>query len=292
MDFTAALNYPFKSIPKVLTIVLVSTIALAAFLAMVLNSFDWIAYLQAMEIYLTYEYMPALDAPSGMLIPGVIGLIVVLIAQGFWLAGYGVSVIRHIFEGFQQLPTVQFGTNLKDGFYLFLSSIWYGLIATVIAFGLFFAIGMVSVISEALGGLLFLGSLIVGIPAFFILGWAYFVGLSRYAADNDSQVLFQIPTNFRIAKQNWKLSLSLTGHQILLAILFGFVSQAVQTGLQFIAYPVVGNDFGSGTLLTVVVLFFMVSFTVNIVQQFSSLHLIAQYATELDFGFGFDDSEF
>jgi len=292
MDLTSAFTYPFKSIPKVLTIVLVFTISLVVFVAMLLNSYDWVAYLQALEVYAEYgyEYMPYVEPPSATFFLSLIGLLVVAIGQGVWLSGYGLSIIRHIMEGFEALPKIEFGRNMRDGLSVFLASLWYGFVAFIFFFGLMIAMGILAMPNIALLNLIsFLGGLIGTIVFVCLLGWSFFVGMSRCAADNNRDALYQIPTNMKIARANWKTSFSLTGYQILLGLMFWFGSQAINTGVQFVTEPFFGNSIDMNSVIIATVITLLVSYTMNIVQQFASLHLVAQFAYNIGIMVGYDD---
>lgn len=290
MDLSSALSYPFKSIPKVLTIVLVCTISLVVFLAMLMNSYDWTAYFQAIEMYSRYEIMPSLDPPGAGFLPSLVGLLVVLLGQGLWLSGYGISVLRHVMEGFEKLPNVQFGQNMRDGLTIFLANLLYGIVAFLFFFVLLFVMGMFLTPRLAgLGVFVVIGSLVVAVPFFCVLGWSFFVGMARFVAEDNRQAMYQIPTNFGIARTNWKSAFSLTGYLVLLGIIFWFASQAINTGLQFVTVPFVGNSVSGNSFTIVFAMFMIVSYTLNIVQQFSGLHLIAQFAEKIGIMIGYED---
>lgn len=291
MNIDSALQYPFKSIAKVLTIVLIFATGFAFLLAMLLNSIDFMAYMQAAAYYIEYEFMPALDPPSGMFVPAIIGLVILLLVQGFWISGYGISVIRHILEGYEKLPEFDFGKNMMDGLALFFASIWYGLAYLPIMFVFMIILGMTSA-NDGTAGLAvvtFCAGIIAVIPFTALMGWAYFVGMARTAVDNDRSALFQIPTNFGIARKNVKACLTLMGFQILLAIIFGIASQGINWLLEFVSDIFVGNSVDNNTFLVIVIISLTVTFTVNVIQQFSSLHILAQFAENIGVMVGYED---
>lgn len=294
MDFSQALTYPFKSIAKVITIVLVMTIAFAVFLGMILNSFDLYEYLKAFQVasYYGYEFMPNLTPPSPMIIPGIIGFFVVMIVQGFWLSGYSIRVIRAAIDGFEKLPAIVFKQDLLRGFYLFLSSLLYGLVSLPFFAVLAIIIAMTASGSEAAAGLAmlsFCSAILIAIPFAIIMGWGYFVGMARYAAEDGHGALFQIWTNMRIARNNWKPSLSLAGYQFLLGLIYWFLSQFVNNAINLVSTPFLGNSFNQITILIAFLIPFMLSVGLNIVQQFSNMHLIAQYAYRIGIVDTFDE---
>lgn len=291
MNIDSALQYPFKSLAKVLTIVLIFTTAFTFFLAMLFNSFDFMAYMEGLAYYIDYDYMPDMPEPSALFFPSIIGLIGTMIVQGFWISGYGISVIRHIMEGYEKLPAFQFNKNIVDGLALFFASLWYAVAALPVLFIFLILVGMMGSndSTSGLAVLTFCSGIIMAIPMIFLLGWSYFIGMVRCAFENDRSALFQIPTNLGIARRNVKTSFTLTGFQILLAIIFGFASQGINWVLDIISDIVFGNSLDSNMFLTVVVISLIITFTINIIQQFSSLHLLAQYGHNLGFMVGYED---
>lgn len=296
MDFTTALSYPYKSLAKVFTIVLVMTIGVAVFLGMILNSFDWMGYLtyfvQVANYGVSYEFTPAFEPNIPILFVGGLGLVITLIIQGFWISGYSIRTIRAAIDGIDQLPAVQFGSDLGKGFYLFIASILYALL-----FIPFFAIVAILMAMTAgptgEGGLavvIFCGAFIVAIPLFVLMGWAYYVGMARCAVDDNNQVLFQIWTNMRIARANVRASFSLTGYQILLALMYGFISNMLSNVLDTV-FTSMGFEFNSTLFMLAFLLPFMLTVALNIVQQFSNMHLVAQYAQRIGIVDSYDDKD-
>lgn len=291
MDLSSALSYPFKSIPKVLTIVIVITIGIAVFLAMLMNSYDWVEYFRWLENASYYDYTPALDPPGTDFFIGIFGLFVVLLAQGLWLSGYGVSVIRHVLEGFEKLPPIVFGRNIMDGLSVFFAGIWYGIVALPFLFGFFFLVGMFSTPDgeAGLGAVMLCGGMIAAIPLSLLHMWSFMIGMVRCAAEDKRGAMFEVLTNFRFARENWKTALSLTAYQFLVAIIFWFASQAISLALQFVTMPFVGYGTNTNNLLIVFVISMLGTYTIQIIQQFSSLHLMAQFAYNIGIMVGYED---
>jgi hypothetical protein len=299
MDFTSALLYPFKSIAKVLTIVLVITIAVAMFIGMLLNSYDWVGFIRALQYNLSLygsDYQPAnpfpfYETPIGMFIPAIIGLFIVGIMTWLWSSGYSIRVIRHVMDGYEKLPNIQLGKDMMTGIYLFLLNLFYGVIFFVflIAVGILAALFTGSNSGGGLSSLIVLGAFFVSIPLLILMGWAYFIGMARYAADDDRSALFQLGTNLSIARQNVKISFSLTGYLVLLGLTFLFVSQFASNVLQLFATPFFGSNQDQTSILIAIVGSFMMSLALNIVQEFSRMHLVAQYAYHIGLYDDFDD---
>lgn len=301
MDFTSALLYPFKSIAKVLTIVLVITIAVAMFIGMFLSSFDWVGFIRAWQVnlslygsgYQSVNPFPSYEATTGMFIPAIIGLFIVGIMTWLWSSGYSIRVIRHVMDGYEKLPNIELGKDMMTGIYLFLLNLFYGVIFSVFLI----AVGMLNYLfvgsngGSVLSSLIALGAFFVSIPLLVLMGWAYFVGMARCAADDDRSALFQLGTNLRIARRNVKISFSLTGYLILLGLTFLFVSQFASNVLQLFATPFFGSNQDQTSILVAIVGFFMMSLALNIVQEFSRMHLVAQYAYQIGLYDDFDDYE-
>jgi len=268
MDFVTALKYPFNSTAKVISIVLVMTIAFAACLALVVSAYDWSSY-----IYFDADAVPDHAALGAIALLGLLGLLVVAVVEGFWISGYSVDVIRSVMAGREALPMVEFGRNVGAGFYLFLSALLYGLLFILYAV---VALLLASVFGESvLGGLLGFLAVIAAIPLLFVMGWGYYIGMARYAAEGNRGAVFQVQANMRMARANLGPSVSLVGYQILLGIIYHIVSR--------VAEGVFGGIAGADVLLALTISL-IVFFMLNLFQHFSGQHLIAQYAMRIGIG--------
>jgi Protein of unknown function (DUF4013) len=172
---------------------------------------------------------------------------------------------------------------MKAGFYLFLLDLLYGGIFFVFMISVSLLVGLFTGSNgeSGLSGLIILGAFLVAIPFMVLLGWAYFIAMARYAADDNRGALFQMRTNLRIARQNVKVSSSLTGYLILLGLTFWFVSQFVSNVLQLFATPFFGRSQDQTSLLISLVVSLILTLALNIIQEFSRMHLIAQYAYKI-----------
>ena len=133
MNFSSAFRYPFQNLAKVLSIVLVLTIAFAVFIGLMLNSHDWSPLLAQIYDLDPNEYIigePQAMGATPMI--GLLGLVAVAVVSGFWLSGYSIEVIRSVWDEVEYMPDIDFGQNLKDGFYLFLSSVAYWILFIVL----------------------------------------------------------------------------------------------------------------------------------------------------------------
>ena len=132
MNFSRAFKYPFQNFAKVMSIVLALTIAFAVFIAIILNSHDWsplFESLYGLESPVGDDYLS--EPFSGSTVIGVVGLLVVAIVSGFWISGYSVEVIRSVMRDEEWMPPIDFGRNVKDGAYLFLSSVAYWILLII-----------------------------------------------------------------------------------------------------------------------------------------------------------------
>ena len=105
MNFSRALTYPFHNIAKVISIVLVLTIALSICLGLVINSYDWsqlVAMLYDIDLGQSLATEPQPFSWSAWL--GLIALLIVAVVSGFWTSGYSVEVVRSIMNGIETLP--------------------------------------------------------------------------------------------------------------------------------------------------------------------------------------------
>ena len=272
MSFSRAFKYPFHNFAKVMSIVLALTIAFAVFIAMILNSHDWSPLLAGIYgIEHADSYAETMQPIGGTTIIGILGLLVVAIASGFWLSGYSIEVIRSVMREDEWMPAVDLGRNMKDGACLFASSVAYwvllGLLiaALALANGVFGQIGFLS-------GLVLFASVIVAIAAAFLMGWGYFVGMARFAAEGDYKASWQIRDNMRMARANWRKGLSLLLYMAAFSIIYGAVRSVVD--------GVFGGLLGAN-LLAGVTLSIIIYYIFNLMQHFSTQVLIAQYALEI-----------
>lgn len=287
MDFLTALKYPFNSIAKVFSIVLVMTIAFALCLALILGSYDWSSLADAIgnsiaeslgftetsadeasHDLLNEEQMEEIGLGLRTAVLGLLGLVIVSIVGGFWIAGYSVDVVRAVMAGRDVLPSADFGRNVQAGLTLFLSAVLYGLLFVVYLI----VVGLLG----NLGGLIVFLAVIAAIPLLCLMGWGYYIGMARYAAEGDHQAVFQILDNMKTARANIGPGVALIFWQIVLNIIYNVISRLLGGGL--------GAFDSTGALLTAAVISAIVFFALNLFQHFSTQHLIAQYAMRIGIG--------
>ncbi len=270
MSFSSAFKYPFNNFAKVFSIVLVLTIGFAVFVGLMLNSHDWSPLLAQV-----YDLDPAaydIGEPGpigGSAVVGLLGALLVAIVSGFWLSGYSIEVIRAVMNEVELMPEIDFSRNLKDGFYLFLSSVAYWVLFIVIIVADIILVG----IAQSLGGLHFLvtvATAIFTLGAVCLMGWAYIIGMARFAVEEDYRASWQIKRNLKLSKQNWRSGVSLLVYMIFLSIIFGIMRGIVD--------GIIG---GIGGLMLGITISIVIYYFFNLMQHFSTQHLIAQFATQI-----------
>lgn len=272
MKFSRAITYPFQNLPKVISIVLVLTIALSICLGLIINSYDWsplVAMLYGIDLGASYSN--ELQPFSWSTWFGLMGLLVVAVVSGFWLSGYSVEVVRSVMNGIETLPAIQFGRNLKDGFYLFIAGVAYGLLFAGLMLVAYAFLGLTGA-ADGMNLIVILASAIVAIAALALMGWAYLIGMARFAAEDDRRAAWQIFRNISLARENWRSGLTLLLYMIALTLIYGVVRSLVGAAL---------GGFTSGFDMVSIALSIVVYYIFNLMQHFSTQHLIAQFATEI-----------
>ncbi len=274
MNFSSALRYPFVNFAKVFSIVLVMTIAMALFTGLFFNSFDLEGFETA---FANWDGVSHLDMPdlalSGTAVMGVLGMIAVAVVSGLWLSGYSVSVLRALMQDDQQLPAIQLGRDLADGVYLLVAAIGYGLLFVALIIVEVAVLGITSGLG-IINGLLGMAVFLLTIAVAAVMGWAYFVGMARMAAEGNHRAAWQLRRNMLIARQNWRWGAFLLLFMILLSLGYGVFSS--------LADSVFGGLSGAaGATLSIILYYFF-----QLMQHFSTQHLIAQYAMAIGIGGG------
>ena len=277
MNFSSAFKYPFQNLAKVISIVLALSIAFAVFIGLILNSHDWSPlFEQIYDLDPSEHIIGEPEAMGATPVIGFLGLIVVAVVSGFWISGYSVEVIRLIWQGVEYMPDIEFSRNLKDGFYLFLSSVAYW----ILFIGLLAVEAIVLTATGSLGAinaLLAIVAVPVTIVAIAVMGWAYFVGMARFAAEGDHRAVYQIRRNMGIARDNWTKGAGLLLYLIALSIIYG-IFRAIVDGI-------FGGVLGATAMLGIT-LSIVIYYVFNLMQHFSTQHLIAQYAVQIGIGGG------
>ena len=276
MNYINAIKYPFQNFAKVMSIVLAMTIAFAVFIAMIINSHDWTPLLTAMtNLDVSQSHTETLQPLSGTTITGFFGLALVAIVSGFWLSGYSVEVIRSVMREETWMPAVDFGRNIKDGAALFAASAAYWALFVLLMVVMVTLSGLLGQIIDILGALAALASFVIVVGAALVMGWAYFVGMARFAAEGDYRYAWQIRRNIGIARENKGPGFTLLLYMIAISLLYGVVRQVVDS---------VFGGLLSANMLAGVTLSLIIYYLFNLMQHFSTQALIAQYATVIGIG--------
>ena len=275
MNFSSAFRYPFQNFAKVMSIVLVLTIGFAVFIAMMINSYDWsplLAYVDGVE---TIESTAETFQPiNGTTISGLIGLLLVAVVSGFWLSGYSINVVSSVMRNEEWMPAIDFARNFMDGARLFVSSVAYWLFFIVLVVVLAVAASIVGPF-DGFGRFFYLASAVFAVAAVCIMGWGYLVGMARFAAEGDYKASWQIWRNMRMARANPRAGLVLLLYMIALSIIYGVI-RGIADG---IFGGIIGSNIFAGITLSIIIYYVF-----NLMQHFSTQHLIAQYATEIGIG--------
>ena len=270
MSFSNAFKYPFNNFAKVFSIVLVLTIAFAVFIGLMLNSHDWSPLLAHL-----YDLDPAMyevgdmQPMGGTAVVGLLGALVVAIVSGFWLSGYSIDVIRAVMNDIELMPEIELSRNLKDGFYLFLSSIAYWVLFLVLV-GIVAIIASFVGLTDGFGRFIAIVSVPFVVAASCLMGWAYFIGMARFAVEGDYRASWQIKRNLELSKQNWGSGASLLVYMIFLSMVYNIMRGIVD-----------GILGGMGGLMLGITISIVIYYFFNLMQHFSTQHLIAQFATQI-----------
>jgi len=273
MNFSDAFKYPFRNFAKVLSIVLAMTIAFAVFIAMTLNSYDWTSLLAELIGHdLPDSYARTFQPFGGTTIAGIVGLLLVAVVSGFWTSGYSVEVVRAVMREQEWMPAVDFGRNVKDGAYLFASSLAYWALFVALIVVLAVVGGLLGEVVEFARTIVAIGAIVCVFGAAFVMGWGYFVGMARFAAEGDHKASWRIWENMRFAWSNWQKGARLALYMIAFSIIYGIARQIVDG----VFGGLMGANLFAGFTLSIIIYYIF-----NLMQHFSTQVLIAQYAVEI-----------
>jgi len=273
MNFSSAFKYPFRNFAKVMSIVLAMTIAFAVFIAMTLNSYDWTSLLAELIGHdLPDSYARTFQPFGGTTIAGIVGLLLVAVVSGFWTSGYSVEVVRAVMREQEWMPAVDFGRNVKDGAYLFASGLAYWALFVALLVALEVVGGLLGEVVEFARTIVAIGAIVCVTGAAFVMGWGYFVGMARFAAEGDYKASWRIWENMRFAWSNWQKGARLALYMIAFSIIYGIARQIVDG----VFGGLMGANLFAGFTLSIIIYYIF-----NLMQHFSTQVLIAQYAVEI-----------
>ena len=257
MSFVEAFKFPLKNLPKVLTIAL----AYAIFATGVVL----LAQLMGTDTNTVFSEQPNLS---------FIHLCIVL-AQMLFLGGYGLRVIRRLMDGHEILPKIQFLSDLNQGVMVTFAGIYY-LIPMFIWFALFSLIDGLSGASSTslMDGLFILVTLLLGLT----LAFSFIVGMARYAIDEKTEDFFALTQNVGIVRMNFGATFSLAVYQFGLGVIY----LVITFGAGLVLALVIGIlGINPNKSIIAYALLTVIYTTFEIMRNFASLHLIAQYAQRI-----------
>ncbi len=125
----------------------------------------------------------------------------------FWVNGYCFEIVRYVVRGNSKLPPIQRGL-IRDG----LGLVWFSFRYWLPVIGpVFFALWILSTYPARVADQL-LGPLMpVAAPIALVIYWGQLVGIMRFAASGQKDLIFRRRENIRIALTNLKLSLVYSG---------------------------------------------------------------------------------
>ena len=268
MNFSQSFRYPFRNLARVLSIALTITIAFTFCIGLILRSQGW-----SPAIKLALGDLGGVNglwgiAISGEFLAGLLGLLAVALLQGLWLSGYSVQIVRAVVNRQADLPAIRFSENVRDGICLMLASIAYWLILLA-QIGLSLAFVSFAGRMDIVGAIAAMALIALLLMSLCVLGWAYYVGLARFALEGDPRAAWQIRRNIRIARHNSHSGFVLLLHMMALVVIYSAI-QGVVNG--FVGY---------GPGLAAIALAIAVQQTFQLLQHFSAQHLVAQYAMNI-----------
>ena len=254
MNLRRAINYPYRNIPKIVTIVLILGIALVAFVSMVERG---------EEMRSSRPYYVS-DSGQTLVDSGLAGLFLAFTCFVAWLTGYSLDVIRHAGEGYRSLPAIHFFKNVLRGFTLWLSRfLWVGLVVLVF--------GLIQRPSPSAAWQLLVWDIAL-VAVLLILALEFVVAAARCAVKGRLAPAFDLPGNLAMMFENRKLLLALIARLVLLNTAYVVANNMILQGFTWIDRSLKFSNY------LIFIAIFCVGAFVFLIQYVSSLHLIGQLA--------------
>ena len=253
MNLRRAISYPFRNMPKIITMALILGIALVAFASMIERG-------EEMRGSWRYQSEPGQTYANS----GLAGLLLAFTCFVTWLTGYSLDVIRHAGEGYRSLPVMHFFKNVLRGLTLWLSRfLWVGLAILVT--------GLIQRPSPSATWQLLVWDITL-VAVFLILALEFVVAAARCAVKGRLAPAFDLPRNLTTMLENRKLLLALIARMVLLNAAYVIANYAI---LQTITWIETSLTFSYYLNFIAI---FCVGVVVFLIQYMSSLHLIGQFA--------------
>ena len=253
MNLRRAISYPYRNIPKIMTMVLIVGIALVAFTSMIERGEE----MSGARPYQNYSSLTLVNA-------GLVGLFLTFPCFVTWLTGYSLEVIRHAGDEYRSLPAIHFFRNLAGGLaFLFSRFIWgwAGILVVGLLQGLFplearhWHVWDIALVSLSL-----------------IFAFETVAAASHCAAKRRLGPAFALPKNMAIMFENRKAFLALIARLVLLNAAYVIANYAILQTIQGIATSLTFSYYLNFIAI------FCVGVVVFLIQYMSSLHLIGQFA--------------
>ena len=254
MKLVQAIAYPYRSIPKLLQMVLILGIVLIALVSLYHRADMMSSYVgqSAWRIAMNFLYFSL-----------ICGVATVIIAVT-WLTGYSLDVIRHAYKGHRSLPAIRFARNLKVGLSVLASRAIWDMIALL---------GLSMLRRQLPEYILAEWFFNLAVTVVFVgLALEYQVAMARCALEDRPGRAFELKTNLAILlgnpRKSMELALSLAG----LGLLYLLPMIAIYRTVPWHSLQQTdSSDFIAVFINCLFVLFFLI-------QHFSSLNLVAQFA--------------
>ena len=253
MNLRRAISYPYRNMPKIITMVIILGIALLAFASMIERGG---------EMRASWPY----DHRDGRTLVdlGLAGLILVFPVSMAWLMGYGLEVIRYAGEDSKSLPPVHFFWNSAMGLVFWFSRlIWGGLGMLII--GLLQGMAPLAARHWPVWDLALMAFVLV-----FTLESV--AAAARCAALRRASAAFAFPQNLAFLLENKSAFAGLIVRLVLLNAAYVIANNAYVQAMTWI-----DGSLGIDNYLIFIAVFCGGVF-VFLLQTMSSLHLIGQFA--------------
>ena len=250
MNLRRAISYPYRNIPKILTMVLILGIALVAFASMIERGEE----IRGSWSNLSY--------PANRLEHlGLTGLLLSFACFATWLMGYSFDVIRQAGEGYKSLPSTSLFRNLANGLAFWFSRLVWGVLGTIVILELF---------EPARGrSLLFDGVLIA---FYLIIALESVAAAARCAVLRRASAAFAFTRNLAFLLANKSAFAGLIARLLLLNTAYVIANNAFAQTMTWI-----DRSLGFDNYLIFIAIF-CVGVLIFLLQVMSSLHLIGQFA--------------
>ena len=250
MYLRRAISYPYRNMPKIITMVIILGIALVAFASMIERG----------EEMRGPWHHPSYSASTNENL-GLAGLFLSFICFATWLAGYCLDVIRHSGQGYRSLPAVDILGNLGNGLVFWMSRLLWGLLGTIV---------ILEILEPARGQ-----SLVFDLVLYtfcLIIALESVAAAARCAVLNRASAAFAFPQNLAFLLEHKSAFAGLIVRLVLLNAAYVIANNAIVQAMTWIERSLRFDNY----LIFIAV--FCVGVLLVLIQIMTSLHLIGQFA--------------